>query len=295
MVCVRWNSRDRNVCAALNLYALVMVTTRTGNHTNRTANSGSSADMDSASNTVDLAELLRSTTDELKAEFRESVAQLTSVIDQLKLSIEAKNQRISDLENQVTHVVQRNVQLAGDIGAMRNDINNVAIGLDDQEQYSRKPCLRMEGILKADGETNEILATKVVDSLNQLGANISTDDIFRLHRIGRQRTDRNGRKLPPQTIVRFTSWGARSRAYSTKFTGDDDQKKAGACFVMGDLTKRRLLLLNRARAALAKHPFAHAYADGECRLVVKNRRLDGWAYFNTNYELDCLLNELLNV
>ena len=230
--------------------------------------------MDSNSENVNLAEIVRSTADELKAElkaeFRDTIANLTSMIDQLKQSIDLKNDHISDLEQRITKVVQQNVKLSSEVSVMQRHIEDVVeVRIDDLEQYSRKNCLRIEGIKHDRAETNESLTTKVVDELNRYGAKISKDDIFRLHRIGRERTRLNGKRIARQTIVRFRNWGARSRAFSTKFCGTDDERKLRPAFVLLDLTRRRLTLLKRARAALDKHNVAHAYADGECRLLIK--------------------------
>ena len=249
--------------------------------------------MESTTDNTDLAELLRSTADELKSEFRATVAKLTATIDELKQSIDKKNELIRDLEQRVTSVVQRNVVLSGELSEMQNHITNVVeVHIDDQEQYSRKPCLRVEGIEQVPGETNDILATNVVGELNKYGANISVKDINRLHRIGRPRKNVNGDRLPPQTIIRFQSWGARSRAYATKFTGTAAERKLRPSFVLVDLTKRRLHLLKKARLALKNHPVAHAYADGECRLIISNRNSGTKASFNTHSELDALLGDL---
>ena len=243
---------------------------------------------------ANIAELLRATAEELKAEFRATVANLTATIEQLKQSIDQKNEHIRDLEQRVTKVVQSNVVLAGELSQIQNHIcESVDVRIDDLEQYSRKPCLRVEGIPKVDGETNDILAGNVVAELNKYGAKISVNDIFRLHRIGRPRKKLNGERLPPQTIIRFQSWGARSRAYATKYTGTLNERKLRPAFVLLDLTKRRLNLLKKARVALTNHPVAHAYADAECRLMIKNRRTDTKTSFNTDLELNALLGDLL--
>ena len=73
--------------------------------------------------------IVRSTADELKAElkaeFRDTVANLTSMIEDLKQSIIKKNERISDLEQRVINVVQQNVNLAGELSETQSYIENV--------------------------------------------------------------------------------------------------------------------------------------------------------------------------
>ena len=44
-------------------------------------------------------------------------------------------------------------------------------------------------------------------------------------------------------------------------------------------------MLDEARDALDDHSFAHAYADAECNLLVKDRNADAKYYFNSHPEL----------
>ena len=139
---------------------------------------------------------------------RDTVDTLQTTVAELKTALAAKDTRIDELEQRVTKVVQHNVELSSDVAVMKRHVYALEIKIDDQEQYSRKPCLRIEGITKDQGETNESLTTKVVKELNRFGAEVNISDIVRLHRIGRPRTTANGCHVAPQTIVRFRDWGA---------------------------------------------------------------------------------------
>ena len=159
--------------------------------------------------------------------------------------------------------------------------------IDDLEQYGRKNSLRIEGIEISDNETNAILTQKVASTLHSMGAEVTPSDFFRLHRSGKPHT-KGGRRIA-QTIVRFTSWAARSRALKTRYFGTSEERKARPFFARLDLTKRRLALRNSAQASLVNHPFAHAYADGECGLLITNRDTKEKHRFNTPQELDSAL------
>ena len=216
-----------------------------------------------------LAELLHSSTLELKNE-----------IDELKSLINNKNEQIAELNEKVIHVVQRNIELAGELKEVRHDFE---IKIDDLEQYGRKNSLRIEGIEVCENESNTQLTKKVAEVLNVMGANITPNDFFRLHRSGRPHM-RNGKRVA-QTIVRFKSWSARSRAYQTRYTGTKEERESRDQFVRLDLTKRRLALLSSAQTLLDKHLFAHAYADSECSLLIMNRTTKNKYRFNSEYEL----------
>ena len=123
-----------------------------------------------------------------------------------------------------------------------------------------------------------------------MGAKISAEDVFRLHRSGKVHT-RNGKKVA-QVIMRFTNWSARARAFSTRYSGTWKERKARPHFVRPDLTKRRLSLLGSAQKSLTDHPFAHAYVDSECALIVTNRTTKAKYRFNNIEELNYALHRL---
>ena len=87
------------------------------------------------------------------------------------------------------HVARRNVELACDVKTLREDH---AIKIDDLEQYGRKNSLRIEGIALSDNETNAQLTKQVAESLNEMGAKVTPNDFFRLHRSSKPFI-RNGR------------------------------------------------------------------------------------------------------
>ena len=206
----------------------------------------------------------------------------------MKTIVNNKNELIEQLSGKVVAVVQRNVELSDEIQHLRE---STYMHLDDLEQYGRKNSLRIEGIEVSEMETNAQLTEKVAKSLNSMGANVSPSDFFRLHRSGKTHT-KNGRRVA-QTIVRFQSWAARSRAFKTRYANPDEthgQVRVRPQFVRLDLTKRRLSLLEKAQSALKNHPQAHAYADAECNLLVVIRETKERFRFNSPYELDKALS-----
>ena len=217
---------------------------------------------------------LKTTTDDLK-----------EAIVNLRGTVAAKNKQITDLNVKVTDSIRRNVQLASKV----SDINeSLSTRIDDLEQYGRKSSLRVEGIEVSPGETNAALTEKVEHALNALGAKVNSSDFVRLHRSGRPHKAKDGRQVA-QCIVRFRNWNARSRAYDTHFDGSFEERKKKPYFVRLDLTKRRLDLLKKAQNLFEHHPTAHALADSECRLLVKNRETGAKNFFNTPAELNDII------
>ena len=75
--------------------------------------------------------------------------------------------------------------------------------LDDQEQYSRRPCL--EGIRSRENETEAFLTNSVIDIIKsdlQL-PNITINDVDKCHRIGP--TDNDGKQNLPNIALQQRS------------------------------------------------------------------------------------------
>ena len=81
---------------------------------------------------------------------REHTAELKGEIDALKTLLSQKNERIEALNEKVIEVVQRSVELSEELRFTREQLE---IKIDDNEQYSRKDSLCIEGIGALDGET----------------------------------------------------------------------------------------------------------------------------------------------
>lgn len=75
--------------------------------------------------------------------------------------------------------------------------------LDDTEQYSRRLCLRINGVTVTQGETAEECMVKCKGIFHDLNVSIPDDCIDRAHRIGLKKSE-NGEETQP-IIIRFTT------------------------------------------------------------------------------------------
>ena len=137
---------------------------------------------------------------------------------------------------------------------------------DDNEQYSRRVCLRVEGMPLEGRETEEDLASKLVKDFKDIGLDITGDAIERTHRIGPVITDVDDfseETTRQQVIVKFKSWGYRTKVYRAR-------KKSKSYRYRVDLTRRRLNLLRKARE-MAKGITAieFTFSDVNCRLAFR--------------------------
>ena len=231
-----------------------------------------------------LRESVESKNEEI-SELKATSNDLRDAFETLKTTIDGKNKLIADLNLKVVDSIRRNIQLSAKVDEIHDSLT---IAIDDQQQYSRKNSLRIEGINASTSESNAELSTEVAKALNSLGADVDTSDFFRLHRSGRPHKSKDGR-LVAQCIVRFNSWAARTRAFDTRFAGTRDERLKKPYFVRPDLTKRRMNLLKLAQDALADNKSRFAFADAECRLQIKDKPSGDKLYFNTPNELNSIL------
>ena len=200
--------------------------------------------------------------------------------------IKEQDARIEGLTSKVAH-------LEGKVTSLNKSLNKLEISIDDGKQYSRRMCLRIDGIdLKSDkNENNSSCMEKVQKVFEEMGVQVPAVLTDRAHRIGKRfpATDEKGRKIigqdHQQMVVKFNNWGSRMMC-------DNNRKKLKNKRIKIDLTKRRLTLLNQARAKTSGKPsIDFVFADVNCRLQLKTK--SGYFYsFNTMGELDDILTEI---
>ena len=187
---------------------------------------------------------------------------LVAKIDEIKKPLEDK---IQTLESKLS-VYEAHMQ-------------DLEVKIDDNEQYSRRSCLRITGIpLPENGkESPQECTKKVIDVFAELEVNISEDDIDRAHRVGKKTTDDDGIEGQAM-IVKLYSWKDRVSVYRARKKLEDKR-------IFTDLTYRRAKLLKLAQTLVKSNPdFEFAFADINCRLGVKGTD-DKFQFFNTKEEL----------
>ena len=89
------------------------------------------------------------------------------------------------------------------VSFQENTINQLLIKCDDNEQYSRRNCLRIHGIeskkIKKMGEVWQ----KVKECYQLVQVPFAQEDIDRAHRIGMEYTEENSGKKVKSIIVKF--------------------------------------------------------------------------------------------
>ena len=200
--------------------------------------------------------------DEKFAEIMKGMA-TKECIDNLHATIKKQNDKIDELESRIA-IMERHITL-------------LQTNVDDNEQYNRRLCLRINGIPPvADGEseTAEMCLEKVKNVFKKLDVEVPDTVIDRAHRIGKPRIVK-GRKVH-QVIVRFTTWRHRTLVYRAR-------KKCPNYKIKLDLTKRRIDAIQKATSFLEEKKLGFAFADINCRMSAKIG--DTFENFNSKEEL----------
>ena len=163
------------------------------------------------------------------------------------------------------------------------------VDLDDLEQYGRRKSIRIQNVPVVAGERDDKNQDLLLESINltleHSGITLQHDDIVRFHRSSAEKddTDNPGAKVS-QVIVKFRNWRLRRQFQGLNKILREKEEALGikTCRVYHDLTKRRLALLNDARAK-CKNGW-YAYADGNSNLKLRNG--EKFLNFNTTEELD---------
>ena len=93
------------------------------------------------------------------------------IIERFEEKFTAQNQKIVDLEEK--------------IALQEKKIENLSIKCDDNEQYSRRYCLRMHGLKFDKNESQNDLVSKISEYFSEIGLPYKEEEIDRVHRIGK--------------------------------------------------------------------------------------------------------------
>ena len=181
-------------------------------------------------------------------------------------------------------IVQQNAKidaLEAKVTMMESFIAHMENGIDEQEQYNRRLCLRIDGITppkQGQNETGDQCLKKVKSVFKELKVAIPDKVIDRAHWIGKPKA-KNGINIHT-IIIRFTTWGHRTAVCRVR-------KASSKYKIRLDLTKKRLNAMVKVSNDLDTKKLVFAFADVNCRLCAKVG--DEFVYFNANDDLDAFV------
>ena len=96
-----------------------------------------------------------------------------------------KEEIISKFEEKFDQQNRKIDELEGKIVIQTNTIDQLIIKCDDNEQYSRRSCLRIHGIECSDDERNDNVLQRVKECYEEMNLPFQDENIDRVHRIAR--------------------------------------------------------------------------------------------------------------
>lgn len=183
--------------------------------------------------------------------------QIEHLVGQIVSGVTAKlNEKINQLE-------LANSELRNENANFRSKIQDIEEKLDEHEQYSRRNNIRVSGVAETKGEITDDV---VLDICNNIGADITVNDIDRSHRVGKPKE--SGSK-PRDIIVKMCSYRSRQKIMLQRSTLK--VKGHGGVYINEDLTRKRSYLLYKSRELVrSRHLLSAWSADGN--ILVKDNK-----------------------
>ena len=112
---------------------------------------------------------------------RSLLLNITSLINEQYKQIENLNEKLTK-QNSTISILQKTVEVLNEqCSKLQKDINTKC---DELEQYSRRQCLRIEGIVKPQKEKSEDVINLVKECFDEADIDIPDTVLDRAHRIG---------------------------------------------------------------------------------------------------------------
>lgn len=229
-----------------------------------------------------------SLTNEVKDYFAKLIEPLATHKTLHELLDTFKTEMLSKIELHLNDQNKRIEQLESSLALKQNAIDKLSIKIDDNEQYSRRCCLRINNV---EVEDRDDVFEKVKKCYDEVGVKFDKNAIDRAHRIGGKIVKDNWKKIQ-QIIVKFRSWDDRAKLYKARPKFINDVRKKPSFRITVDLTKRRLGLLGVARELIKdRENIRFVFSDINCSLAICLQ--DGSFHrFNSEEELSTLLNKI---
>jgi len=152
---------------------------------------------------------------------------LVNEIQEVRKSQEFLNEKYEEMKNEMSSIKQTNKELQAENKYLKETLlglesQNEALELpvNELEQYSRRPCLEIQGIPYTKDESTDEL---IIELAQKIGVNICNSDISVSHRLA-QPTNSNPN---PGVIAKFHSRKVRDAVFSNRKKLGSQQFKDG--------------------------------------------------------------------
>ena len=129
-------------------------------------------------------------------------------VNELLVRIDQQEGKLFDLQCKLDTCEKELGQLKEERESSMNEISKLKTRLNDQEQYSRRNCVRFFGVPEVDKENTDETIHRIAKQM--LGVDLPPGAIDRSHRVRRKNPPREGMRPKPRAIiVKLTSYQHR--------------------------------------------------------------------------------------
>ena len=151
--------------------------------------------------------------------------------------------KINDkLEGKIHQLCQDKSFLQEQISKLKKQTRATVASCEETEQYSQRPCLRIDGVPSVDKETSSDVLEKVTEICAESNFKIPDSNLDRDHQIGKSYFDKIKKVKCKSIIVCFNTFHHRTLLYRAK----KDMKRKKGYKIRLDLTKWHYLILSEA-------------------------------------------------
>ena len=220
--------------------------------------------------------------DKNEDELTEKEKQQQEIIEKLLQRVEALENRVQLLESSVT--------------VTKTTSDNLKVMLDNQQQYSRRPCMVVTGMMSPGNEvSNTEDAESVLSVLSEesgIDKDIIKQNVDKIHPIGEIVNDKQ------QRIVKFTTDNFKEKIYLAQKERKKREPRRRTINFKPSLTRRRSKMLANANQKIENNEaikFVSADMHGSLKIVLQNPLKRKYVHsFNTEAELDKIISKLEN-
>ena len=233
--------------------------------------------------------------EELLCDIKKFLTDQSLLIKDLNDTVTKHTSTISVLQNSVETLINENASLKSKIENEKraHEATNLKLSesIDNLEIYSRRQCLRIDGVKVGDSdETSEKVVEIVHNLIKEVGIKTSDMVIDRAHRIGPVIVNKNNDRVR-SIIVKFVNFRVRTLFYEKRKDLDNEIK------IRIDLTKKKYELLkatreliqNRVNSRYRKDTFV--FSDINCRLQIVDKSSNEKAFISSIDDANMFLTQ----
>ena len=165
-------------------------------------------------NSLELARLLVCSLRNIEAQVKDlfKVSEETK-ISQIKVteSLDALSKKTDELETEIKIRIKKIQLLENRVEILEEEKESQGKEIDDLEQYSRRNCLLLHGVVETNAQCTDDIIIKTC--AEDLGIDVKQEHLDRSHRLGKVK--RNDNK-PRPTKVKLSRYAARNKVFSNK-------------------------------------------------------------------------------